>query len=222
MNLKDMESEISSKITLQRKSLYLISIFVILGIITGFIVSNYYFVDANEDIRQWNKNIDKWNENWKNFSSWNTSNNNTWYNQSWTNQTDQQNKTSWNNSFNRSEYDPYLTILTYEDVALPSIACIFLCIASYILVGLNIVYLKIYIETKSKYIQGLLFVLIPLLIFSCFMIRVVKSLYFSSALKYSFIDSIFGFGISGLGAMLILLSFFEIIGLSILFHKSIE
>ena len=147
--------------------------------------------------------------------------NNSWWD---TNNTENSSNDSlWgNNSFEYGDYDPYLIPLTYNDVILPSIACILLCIVSYILAALNLIYIKIYLETKSKYIQGLLFVLIPLLIFSAFLIRVTKSLYFSSALKYSFIKFYFGFDIAGLGAIIILLTLFEIIGLAKLLQLSME
>jgi hypothetical protein len=225
--MEDIEQDIDNKIKFHRKSFSILIVLLILGIITGLIVSNYYFVDANGDIREWNQRIDDWNDGWQNWSHWNNSYNNTgennsWYNQSWNNESSNNNTISENSSFSMSEYDPYLKILSYDDVILPSVACVLLCIVSYILLALNITYIKIYIESKSKYIQGLLFVLIPWLIFSSFLIRVVKSLYFASALKFSYINVIFGFDISGLGTMLIILTIFEIIGFSVLFLKSTE
>ena len=227
MSMEDIESGINSKINLHKKSFSILIVLFVLGIITGLIVSNYYFVDANVEIREWNQKMDDWSDRWQNWSHWNNSSNNTWennswYNQSWNNESNYNNTTSENSSFNMSQYDPYLKTLNYDDVILPSIACILLCIVSYILLALNITYIKIYLESKSKYIQGLLFVLIPWLIFSSFLIRVVKSLYFSSAVRFSYINVIFGFDISGLGTMLIILTIFEIIGVSILFIKSTE
>ena len=227
MNMEDIEQDIDNKIKFHRKSFSILILLIVLGIITGSIISNYYFTNANDGIREWNQRIDDWNDGWQNWSHWNNSFNNTgennsWYNQSWNNESSNNKTISDNSSFSMSEYNPYLKILSYDEVILPSVACVLLCIVSYILLALNITYIKIYIDSKSKYIQGLLFVLIPWLFFSSFLIRVVKSLYFASALKFSYINVIFGFDISGLGTMLIILTIFEIIGFSVLFLKSTE
>ena len=42
------------------KPVFLIIFLIILGIITGLIVSNYYFNNANNDIKDWNDRIDEY------------------------------------------------------------------------------------------------------------------------------------------------------------------
>ena len=207
------------------KSFYIIAILIVLGVITGIILSSCFLNDANQSIAEWNKGIDEWNKKWENNSWGNNSRDNaswgnhSWENTSWDNaendtSTDQKNNTNW------SGFYQYLTPLTFKDVLLPIVSVILLSISSFFLLGLNITYGKIYKDTKSKYILGLLFVLIPLLMVSIFLIRVTKSLFFSSALKFSIIEGLLGFGITGLGGMLSLISVFMIIGLGILIYLS--
>jgi uncharacterized membrane protein SpoIIM required for sporulation len=58
--------------------------------------------------------------------------------------------------------------LTLSDIIMPSIGVIIVCISTFLLLGLIIVYIKIFLTTSSKYIVGLLFFLIPLFIQSIF------------------------------------------------------
>jgi flagellar biosynthesis protein FliQ len=231
MKNDNIESTISNGKQSRKKTLGILFVIIIIGVITGLLVSFFYLNDANERIIEWNNRMDEWYARWGNWSWDNTtwgnwsSQNNTWGNWSSDNTTYNQSGNEWRsnrNEFNSSFYDPYLKELSYDDVILPSIAIILLCIVSYIIIALLYTYIKIYKELKSKYIQGLILVLVPLLIFSVFLIRVVKSLYFSSALSFNYINIIFGFGINGLGTIFIILSIFEIIGLSILLHLSME
>ena len=208
------------------KPIYLIVGLIILGIIVGLFVSNYFIIDANESINDWNKNIDEWRGKWENYS-WG---NHSWGNFSWGNSSNFNKTSNTSNTSNTTIQDhnqsnwtgfyEYLTPLTINDVILPIITTILLCISSFFLIALIVTYTKIYLNTKSKYILGLMFVLIPLLVVSIFLIRVVKSLFFSSALEYSMISTFLGFGISGLGGMLRIISVFMIIGLSILLYLS--
>lgn len=219
MNEKEISTE-EKRFQINKKPIYIMTLLVVVGIITGLIVSNYFLVHANETIGDWNDSIDSWQEKWGNYS-WD---NQSWANYSWGNAsggnvTQNDNVTSYeNNSW--AEFYKHLTPLTYSDVLLPIITVILLCISSYFLLALNITYIKIYKASKSKYIIGLFFVFTPLLIVTCFFIRIVKSLFFSSALEYDFISSILGFGISGVGGMLSILSVFMIIGSGILIYLS--
>ena len=232
MKNDNIESTISNGKQSRKKTLRILTVIIVIGVITGLIVSNFYLNDANDSIKEWNNRMDEWYERWGNWSwdnnSWGnqTWDNKTWWNQSWNNNITYNQSGNERHSnqyeFNSSFYDPYLKELSYNDVILPSIAIILLCIVCYILITLLYTYIKIFKESKSKYIQGLLLVLIPLLIFSVFLIRVVKSLYFSSALSFDYINIIFGFGINGLGTIIIILTLFEIVGLSLLLHLSME
>lgn len=218
MNKEKMMNDES--VGFNKKSILLIVVLIVIGIITGLLVSYYFFIDANESIEKWNDGIEEWREKWENHSWGNYS----WGNSSWGNYS------NWNNTNNETTSDSdnsnwtgfyqYLTPLTFNDVILPIITVILLTISAYFLFALNLIYAKIYINTKSKYILGLILVLIPLLVVSTFLIRVVKSLFFSSALEYSMISNILGFGINGLGGMLSIISVFMILGLSILLYLS--
>jgi len=118
--------------------------------------------------------------------------------------------------------DFYPRALTLSDIILPSIGVIIICISAYFLLGLIIVYIKIFLKTNSKYIIGLLFFLIPLFIQSILSVNTLRSLFVSSAIPYMHIRESIGFGISGLGGILVMVSIFEIIGLSILLYLSTE
>jgi len=91
-----------------------------------------------------------------------------------------------------------------------------------LLIGLIVIYIKIFFTTNSKYIVGLLLFLIPLFIQSIFSINTLRSLFVSSAIPYFNIRESIGFGFGGLGGILIMVSIFEIIGLSILLYLSTE
>lgn len=112
--------------------------------------------------------------------------------------------------------------LTFSDIIIPSIGVIIVCISTYLLAGLIIVYIKIFMKTNSKYIAGLLFFLTPLFIQSIFSVNTLRSLFISSAIPFPHIRESIGFGIGGLGGILVILSIFEIIGLSILLYLSTE
>ncbi len=112
--------------------------------------------------------------------------------------------------------------LTISDIILPTAGVIIICISTYLLLGLIIVYIKIFLKTNSKYIVGLLFFLTPLFIQSILSINTLRSLFISPAIPYINIRESIGFGIGGLGGILVMVSIFEIIGLSILLYLSSE
>ena len=112
--------------------------------------------------------------------------------------------------------------LTISDIILPTIGVIIVCISAFLLFGLIVVYIKIFLKTSSKYIVGLLFFLTPLFIQSIFSVNTLRSLFVSSAIPYPGIRESVGFGIGGLGGILVMVSIFEIIGLSILLYLSSE
>ena len=122
--------------------------------------------------------------------------------------------------FKNGDFNP--EPLTTSDIILPSIGVIIVCISTYFLLGLILIYFKIFSTTSSKYIVGLLFFLIPLFIQSIFSINTLRSLFVSSAIPYFNIRESIGFGFGGLGGILIMVSIFEIIGLSILLYLSSE
>lgn len=214
---------------LNKKPLKIMGILIIIGIITGILASNYFIIDANQKIQKWNEGIKEWREKWQNFSWINHSlnnnsinyNNNSGGNYSNWNNTGNLSSTHQNNS-NHTGYFQYLDQLSYNDVILPIMTVILLSISSYYLLALIVTYAKIYKSSKSKYILGLMFVLVPLLIVTTFFIRISKSLFFSSSLEYSLINTFFGFGVGGIGSMLSILSVFMIIGFGILLYLSNE
>ncbi len=112
--------------------------------------------------------------------------------------------------------------LTISDIILPSLGVIIICISIYFLIGLILVYIKIFLKTSSKYIVGLLFFLSPLLIQSIISVNTLRSLFVSSAIPYMHIRESIGFGFGGLGGIIVMVSIFEIIGLSILLYLSTE
>jgi hypothetical protein len=115
------------------------------------------------------------------------------------------------------------TPLTTSEIFLPTLGVIVVCISMFLLIGLIAVYFKVFAKTKSKYIGGLLFVLVPLFIESIFLVDTVRSLFISAAIPYGqgFRESI-GFGMGGLGQILVIVSLFESIGLCILLYLSSE
>jgi hypothetical protein len=132
------------------------------------------------------------------------------------------------------EFDPYIppditdfpfrvTPLTTSEVFLPTLGVIVVCISVFLLIGLIAVYFKVFAKTKSKYIAGLLFFLVPLFIQSIFSVNTLRSLFVSSAipLGHGFRESI-GFEWGGLGQIIVIVSIFESIGLSILLYLSNE
>jgi hypothetical protein len=112
--------------------------------------------------------------------------------------------------------------LTTAEIIVPTSGVIIVCIATFLLIGLIIVYMKIFLTSSSRYIVGLLFFLIPLLIQAIFSINVLRSLFLSQAFSDIQYRNILGFGASGLGGILVIVSIFEIFGLSILLYLSSE
>jgi len=112
--------------------------------------------------------------------------------------------------------------LTTSDIILPSLGVIIICISIYLLIGLIFIYIKIFLKTSSKYIVGLLFFLTPLFIQSILSVNTLRSLFVSSAIPYTHIRESIGFGFGGLGGIIVVVSIFEIIGLSILLYLSTE
>jgi hypothetical protein len=112
--------------------------------------------------------------------------------------------------------------LTTSEIILPALGVIVVCISTYLLIGLIAVYFKIFLKTSSKYVVGLLFFLVPLFIQSIFSVNTLRSLFVSSAIPFGHIRESIGFGFGGLGQILVIVSLFEIIGLSILLYLSTE
>ena len=112
--------------------------------------------------------------------------------------------------------------LTSSEIILPALGVTVICISMFMLIGLIAVYIKIFVKTGSKYIAGLLFFLAPLFIQSIFSINTLRSLFVSAAIPFPNIRESLGFGVGGFGGILVILSIFEIIGLSILLYLSTE
>lgn len=166
-----------------KKAINIILLLIILGIVTGLILSFVFISEANQIIEE---------------------------------------RGDWNRPF-QNEHVPFNPqSLTTSDIILPSIGVIIVCISTYLLLGLIIVYIKIFLKTNSKYIIGLLFFLTPLFIQSIFSVNTLRSLFVSSAIPYVGIRESIGFGFGGLGGILVMVSIFEIIGLSILLYLSSE
>lgn len=116
-----------------------------------------------------------------------------------------------------------VTPLTSSEIFLPTLGVVVVCISMFLLIGLIAVYFKVFAKTKSKYIGGLLFVLVPLFIESIFLVYTLRSLFVSSAIPFGHgIRESIGFEMGGLGQILVIVSLFESIGLSILLYLSSE
>lgn len=116
-----------------------------------------------------------------------------------------------------------VTPLTLAEVFLPTLGVIAVCISIFLLIGLIAVYFKVFAKTKSKYIAGLLFFLVPLFIQSIFSVSTLRSLFVTPALPFGpGIRESIGFGWGGLGQIIVIVSLFESIGLSILLYLSNE
>ena len=124
---------------------------------------------------------------------------------------------------NITDFPFRVTPLTTSEVFLPTLGVIVVCISMFLLIGLIAVYFKVFAKTKSKYVAGLLFFLVPLFIRSIFSVNTLRSLFVSSAipLGHGFRESI-GFEWGGLGQIIVIVSIFESIGLSILLYLSNE
>jgi hypothetical protein len=117
-----------------------------------------------------------------------------------------------------------LTPLSTTEIILPTLGVVIVCISMFLLIGLIAVYFKVYAKTKSKYILGLFFVLIPLFIESLFLVYALRQLF-----TYPVIQPFppghgpnIGFEWGGLGQILVIISIFESIGLCILLYLSNE
>jgi hypothetical protein len=121
-----------------------------------------------------------------------------------------------------------ITPLTTSEIILPTLGVIIVCISMFLLIGLIAVYFKVFAKTKSKYILGLFFVLIPLFIESIFLVYTLRSLFAFPAIpalppgQGPGIRESIGFEWGGLGQILVVVSIFESIGLSILLYLSNE
>lgn len=228
MNEKIKDDEHSN---INKKSITIITILIILGLITGLVLSAIFVEEANQKVSKYNKKMQEWQSQWDN-SSYSDVN---W--SDYQDYIDSLNKTSntttnasdvngYNNSFwnwsdgNKSNYDPYLQDIKTFKVLLPSLGVIFVSITSFLLGGLVITYANIFRHSKSRYILGLELVFVPLFLLSLFLINTLRSLYFASAIQFDYISRILGFGIGGLGSMISIISLIEIIGLCILLYLS--
>ena len=123
-----------------------------------------------------------------------------------------------------------VTPLTTSEIILPTLGVIVVCISMFLLIGLIAVYFKVFAKTKSKYIIGLFFVLIPLFIESIFLVYTLRSLFAYPAIPaFSSpppgnrgIGGALGFEMGGLGQILVFVTIFENIGLCILLYLSNE
>lgn len=112
--------------------------------------------------------------------------------------------------------------LTTSEIIVPTLGVVIVSIAAFLLLGLVISYFKIFFTSSSKYIVGLLFFLIPLLIQTVAFLNLLRSLFVSQAFSDKQVQNILGFGAGGLGGIIIIVSIFEIVGLSILLYLSNE
>jgi hypothetical protein len=122
--------------------------------------------------------------------------------------------------------DIRITPLTTSEIILPTLGVVIVCISMFLLIGLIAVYFKVYAKTKSKYILGLFFVLIPLFIESVFLVYTMRQLFSFPVIPAlppgpGLLES-FGFEWGGLGQILVIVSIFESIGLCILLYLSNE
>ena len=181
-----------------KKSIGLIGGLVIAGIITGLILSTVFVNEANDRIREFNDQ----------------------FGQEGSSGTIQIPPST-------TEGSGFGTIiqirpLTTEDIVFPMLGVIIVCISVFLLIGLIAVYIKIFMKTKSRYVTGLLFFLAPLLLQSIYSVNVLRSLFFSAFIPFGGIGESVGFGFGGLGGILVIVSLFEIFGLSILLYLSNE
>ncbi|MFH1101049.1 MAG: hypothetical protein V1726_03325 [Methanobacteriota archaeon] len=124
-----------------------------------------------------------------------------------------------NNSYNFT-FEP--KPLSPSDTVIPTMGVIIICISTFLLIGLVAIYIKIFLTSSSKYVAGLLFFLFPLLIQSFFFINALRSLFVSARVTSFSFRASFGFGFGGLGGTIVILSLFEIVGLTILLYLSTE
>ena len=209
MDIENIKPVKNDFVIIKKKTIAILSFLIILGLISGFILSIIFYDEANHKIDEYNDNMNKWFQLWNNSLS---------------NNSERSNSSSYiyDQSINNSFYDPYLKNLTPSDVILLSICVICICIAVYIKIGIVSAYLYIFFKSKSPYIIGLILVFLPLLIISLFLLNMLRALYYSSALEFSILASSLGFGVEGLAAVICIVTLIEIIGLSILFYLTNE
>ena len=198
MNIENIKPTKEDFVVIKKKTIVMLAILIILGLITGLILSNFFIKEANQKIDKYNENIRKWYQKGNNSSSIN------------------------NESAGNSHFNIYLKHLNFFDVIMLSLGIINICMTIFLLTGIILTYLKIFFKSKSPYIIGLIFVFIPLLIILLFLLNTLHALYFSSALHYSILGSALGFGVEGLGAIISIVSFIMTIGFCILFYLSNE
>ena len=181
-----------------KKSIGLIGGLVIAGIITGLILSTVFVNEANDRIREFNDQFGQ--EGSSGIIQIPPS------------------------TTEGSGFGTIIQIqpLTTEDIVFPMLGVVIVCISVFLLIGLIAVYIKIFIKTKSRYVTGLLFFLAPLLLQSIYSVNVLRSLFFSAFIPFGGIGESVGFGFGGLGSILVIVSLFEIFGLSILLYLSNE
>ena len=122
----------------------------------------------------------------------------------------------------KDRYNPEAELLTLSDVIIPTIGVMIVCTSIFLLIGLIIVYFSIFLKSKSKYIFALLLFLIPMLLKSIYMISALRELYSYPIFPFPPMRESFGFGFGGFGGIIVIVSLFEIIALSILLHLSME
>ena len=209
MNIEEIKPKKNDFITIKKKTIVILSILIILGLITGLLLANFFYNEANQKIDDYNDNLNKMFQRWNNSFS----NNSEWFNSSSSNH---------NQSIYNDYYDPYLKNLVPSDVILLTIGVIGICIAIYLKIGIISSYLYIFLKSKSPFIISLLLVFIPLFIISLFLLNILRALYYSSALEFSILASALGFGVEGLAAIIGIVSLIEIIGLCLLFYLTNE
>gem|GEM_PF-1162351 len=140
-----------------------------------------------------------------------------------TNNIIQQINDQFDNPFLPPGQNPYFQQnLTTEQIILPTFGVVIVCISVLLLIGVIAVYFKIVLKTKSRYIIGLLIFLIPLLAETIVSISALRNLFVSAAIPYVRIRESIGFGFGGFGSVLVIVSVFEIIGLTMLLYISQE
>jgi len=170
--------------TYNKKTIGLLIVLVIGGVVLGLILSTIFITETNERIQHFNDEF---------------------------------------GDYIPPDFPFRVTPLTTAEVFLPTLGVIVVCISMFLLIGLIAVYFKVFAKTKSKYIAGLLFFLIPLFIQSIFSVSTLRSLFVSPALPFGHgIRESIGFEWGGLGQILVVVSIFESIGLSILLYLSNE
>ena len=209
MNIEGIKPKKNDFITIKKKTIVILTILIILGLITGLLLANFFYNEANQKIDDYNDNLSKIFQRWNNS----VSNNSEYLNSS----SSINNQSTYNNY-----YDPFLKELVPSDVILLTIGVIGICIVIYLKIGIISAYAYIFLKSKSPYIISLILVFIPLIIISLFLLNILRALYYSSALEFSILASALGFGVEGLAAIIGIVSLIEIIGLCLLFYLTNE